>query len=564
MLRMSRLLVRTLREDPADAEVPSHRLLTRAGYIRRVAPGGYLWLPLGKLVLDQVTRVVREEMAGLGAQEVSFPALLPREPYERSGRWDEYGDDIFRLTDRRGTGYLLAPTHEELFAILARDLCGSYRDYPLILFQVQTKYRDETRPRGGLLRGREFLMKDSYSYDLTDAGLAGAYAAHRDAYRRIFDRLGLRYTVVAAMSGPMGGAVSEEFLAETPVGEDTFVGCPSCGYAANVEAMTTPAPAVLDQAHPATTVLDTPDTPTIDSLVDRLNTTRAGGRDDWRAADTLKNVVLTVDGELLVIGVPGDREVDLKRVEAALFPARVAMFEDFASRPELVRGYLGPQGSWKARYLVDPRIVAGTAWATGANEPGRHAINVVCGRDFVPDGTIEAATVRAGDPCPRCGTGIELRRGVEVGHIFQLGRRYADVFGLDALGPDGKPIRVTMGSYGIGLTRAVATVVEQHHDERGLVWPAEIAPAHVHVVPLREAAPALELGARLTGAGLRVIVDDRPGLSAGVRFTDAELLGMPYMVVLGRRFADGYVELRDRASDERRDVPVDDLLRLLV
>jgi len=563
---MSRLLVRTLREDPADAEVASHRLLVRAGYIRRAAPGGYVLLPLGKLVLDQVTRVVREELATIGAQEVSFPALLPREPYERSGRWDEYGEDVFRLTDRRGTGYLLAPTHEELFAILVRDLCGSYRDYPLILFQVQTKYRDETRPRGGLLRGREFLMKDSYSFDLSDAGLEASYAAHREAYQRIFDRLGLRYAIAAATSGAMGGAVSEEFLAETPAGEDTYAACPGCGYAANVEALVTPPPAAVERDRPALTVLDTPDTPTIDTLVARLNAIRAGGRDDWRAADTLKNVALTVDGELVVVGIPGDREVDLKRVEAVLFPARVAMFEDFASRPDLVRGYLGPQGSWKARYLVDPRVVTGTAWATGANEPGRHAIDVVCGRDFVPDGTIEAATVRAGDPCPRCGTGLELRRGVEIGQIFQLGRRFADVFGLDASGPDGTPIRITMGSYGIGLSRAVATIVEQHHDGRGLVWPAEVAPAHVHVVPLRDPAPALDLGARLSGsgAGLRVLVDDRPGLSAGVRFADAELLGMPYTVVLGRRFADGYVELRNRATGEHRDVPVEELTTWLV
>src|SRR6266545_3605563 len=413
-------------------------------------------------------------------------------------------------------------------------------------------------------RRREFLMKDSYSFDLTDAGLAAAYAAHREAYQRIFDRLGLRCTPVAAMSGPMGGSVSEEFLAETPVGEDTFVGCAACGYAANVEAVTTPAPPVADLEHPPLQVLDTPDTPTIDSLVALLNTMGAGGRTGWRAGEMLKNVVLTVDGELLVIGVPGDRDVDLKRVEAALFPARVAMFEDFPSRPDLVRGYLGPQGTWKARYLVDPRIVEGTAWVTGANEPGRHAITVVCGRDFVPDGTIEAATVRAGDACPRCGTGLELRRGVEVGHISQLGRKYADVFGLDALGPDGKPLRVTMGSYGIGLTRAVAVVVEQRHDERGLVWPAEIAPAHVHLVPLRDPEPALALAAELEAAGLRVLVDDRPGLSAGVRFTDAELLGMPHTVVLGRRLAEGYVELRDRATGERRDLPVGQLTALLV
>jgi prolyl-tRNA synthetase len=563
MWQMSRLLVRTLREDPADAEVPSHRLLVRAGYIRRAAPGGYTWLPLGRLVLDQVTRVVREEMAAIGAQEVSVPALLPRDLYERSGRWDEYRDEIFRLRDRRGAEYLLAPTHEEAFATLVRELCGSYRDFPLSLYQIQTKYRDELRPRAGLLRGREFLMKDSYSFDLSDEGLAVSYAAHRAAYRRIFDRLGIEVAIVAAVSGPMGGSASEEFLAPAPVGEDTYASCPACRYAANVEAVTTPVPPAGSADAPLA-VLDTPDTPTIDTLVATLNAQRAGGRDDWRAADTLKNVVLSVDGELLIIGVPGDRAVDLKRVAAVLYPATAELFDDFAAHPELVRGYIGPQGSWKARYLVDPRVVPGTAWATGANEPGRHAVNVVCGRDFTPDGTIEAAAVRDGDPCPRCGTGLVLHRGIEVGHVFQLGRRYSDVFGLDALGPDGTPVRVTMGSYGIGLSRAVATIVEQHHDERGLVWPASIAPAQVHVIGLRDPAPALDLAAGLSAAGLRVLVDDRPGLSAGVRFTDAELLGMPYAVVLGRRFPDGYVELRTRATGEVRDIPVAALPGVLV
>lgn len=559
MWQMSRLLVRTLREDPADAEVPSHRLLVRAGYIRRAAPGGYTWLPLGRLVLDQVTRVVREEMAAIGAQEVSLPALVPREPYERSGRWDEYGPEIFRVRDRRDAEFLLAPTHEEMFTTLVRDLCGSYRDFPLTLFQIQSKYRDEARPRAGLLRAREFLMKDSYSFDLSDDGLAASYAAHRQAYQRIFDRLGLSYDIVTAVSGPMGGSASEEFLAPTPVGEDTYVWC-VCGYSANVEAATTAVPPVPDAAGPMR-VLDTPDTPTIDSLVALLNETRAGGRDDWQASDTLKNVVLLVDGEVTVIGVPGDRAVDIDRVAAALYPATVDLLLDFTTRPDLVRGYIGPQGTWKARYLVDPRVVPGSAWVTGANEPGRHALNVVCGRDFTPDGTIEAVTVRKGDFCPWCGKGLDVRRGVEVGHVFQLGRRYSDVFGLDALGPDGVPVRVTMGSYGIGLSRAVATIVEQHHDERGLAWPWEIAPAQVHVVGLRD--PGLDLAARLDEAGVRVLVDDRPGLSAGVRFTDAELLGMPYTVVLGRRYPDGYVELRTRATGAVSEVPVAELVGVL-
>jgi prolyl-tRNA synthetase len=570
VLRMSTLFVRTLREDPAEAEVPSHRLLVRAGYVRRAAPGGYTWLPLGKLVLDNVAAVVRAEMAAIGGQEVAFPVLLPREPYQTSGRWDEYGPDMFRVRDRRGAEYLLGPTHEEMFTLLVKDLYSSYRDYPLILFQVQSKFRDEPRPRGGPLRGREFLMKDSYSFDLDEEGLATSYARHRDAYRRIFDRLGLDYTVVRAVSGAMGGSASEEFLAAAAVGEDSYVACPSCGYAANVEAVATPAtPAGSAEDHPTLTVLDTPDTPTIESLVAVVNAQRAGGRDDWTAADTLKNVVVKLRSpgsaapEVLVIGVPGDREVDLKRLGAAVYPATVALFEadDFAAHPDLVRGYLGPQILAKlgVRYLVDPRIVAGTSWVTGANEPDRHAVNVVCGRDFTPDAVIEAAEVRAGDPCPDCGSGLSVRRGIELGHIFQLGRRYADVFGLDALGPGGTPIRITMGSYGIGISRAVAAVVEQHHDERGLIWPREIAPCDVHVVPAgsgAQLAAADTLATELAGRGLRVLLDDRSGLSAGVRFTDAELLGMPTIVVVGRRLPDGYVEVRDRASGTREEVPL--------
>jgi prolyl-tRNA synthetase len=576
LLRMSTLFVRTLREDPAEAEVPSHRLLVRAGYVRRMAPGGYAWLPLGKLVLDRVTAVIREEMAAIGAQEVSLPALLPREPYEASGRWTEYGSELLRLRDRRGAEFLLAPTHEEPFTLLVRDLYTSYRDYPVILYQVQTKFRDEARPRAGLLRGREFLMKDSYSFDLSDEGLAASYAAHRAAYVRIFDRLGLDYTIVSAMAGAMGGSASQEFLATSPVGEDTYVSCRSCGYSANVEAVTTrplAGPPAGDAA--PLTVIDTPDTPTIETLVAHANAVGAGGRGDWTAADTLKNVVVTVtpaggSPSLLVIGVPGDREVDLKRVEAALYPATVSLFDDFASQPDLVRGYIGPQvlGKLGIRYLVDPRVVTGSRWLTGANEPDRHAVNVTCGRDFEPDGTIEAADVRAGDPCPHCPTGeLEMRRGIEIGHVFQLGRRFADAFGLDALGPDGRPVRVTMGSYGIGISRVVATIAEQHHDDRGLCWPAAVAPFHVHVVPAGtagQAEAAADLATDLAGRGVRVLLDDRAGVSAGVKFTDAELLGAPVTVVVGRRFADGYVEVRDRAAGTRSEIALDQVSDLLV
>ncbi len=485
-----------------------------------------------------------------------------------SGRWTDYGADIFRLKDRRGADYLLAPTHEEMFTTLVRDVYSSYRDYPVILYQVQAKFRDEPRPRGGVLRGREFLMKDSYSFDLDEEGLKLAYARHREAYTRIFDRLGLSYVVVSAWSGAMGGSASEEFQARSPVGEDRLVTCPGCGYAANTEAVVTPAPPAPQVAHPASEVVDTPGATTIDAVVAALNATGAGGRGDWTAADTLKNIVLTVappggPPEIVVIGLPGDRDIDLGRVQAAVFPATVALFEDFAGHPELVRGYLGPRVSH--RYLVDPRVVPGSAWVTGADAADRHEIHVVCGRDFTPAGTIDAAEVRAGDPCPHCGAGLDLGRGIEIGHIFQLGRRYAEAFGLTASGPAGRPVTITMGSYGIGLSRLVGVLAEQCRDQRGLCWPAAVAPLDVHLVATGggQVRAALELGERLSARGVRVLVDDRPQASAGVRFTDAELIGLPRIVVVGRRLSEGYVEVRDRSTGERVDVPVDDLLDLL-
>ncbi|SDG14590.1 prolyl-tRNA synthetase [Sinosporangium album] len=567
LLRMSSLFLRTLRDDPADAEVPSHKLLVRAGYVRRVAPGVYSWLPLGKAVLENVTRVVRDEMNRMGAQEVLFPALLPRDYYERTNRWTEYGDALFRLKDRKGADYLLGPTHEEMFTDMVKGEYSSYKDYPVTLYQIQTKYRDEARPRAGILRGREFVMKDSYSFDLDDDGLKRSYEQHRETYIRLFDRLGIDYKICFAMSGAMGGSASEEFLAPCETGEDTFVACRSCGYAANAEAVTTPAPPARElDGLPALKVLDTPDTPTIESLVSYVNEHYGLG---ITAAQTLKNVVVKVampgsdKKETLVIGVPGDREVDFKRLEAALSPGEPEIFEaaDFAANLGLVRGYIGPQvlADLGIRYLVDPRVVTGTSWVTGANQPGRHAADVVAGRDFHPDGTIEAAEVRAGDECPRCSSPLFMDRGIEIGHIFQLGRKYADAAGLDALGPDAKPIRVTMGSYGVGVSRAVAVIAEQRHDELGLVWPREVAPADVHIVGTgkeNQIEVALGLADELERRGLRVLVDDRPGVSPGVKFKDAELLGMPTIVVIGRGLAQGVVELRDRATGAKQEIPL--------
>ena len=567
VVRMSTLFLRTLREDPADADVPSHKLLVRAGCVRRVAPGIYTWLPMGKRVLENVTRVVREEMDAIGAQEVLFPALLPRDYYEATNRWTEYGAGIFRLKDRKGADYLLGPTHEEMFTTLVKSEYSSYKDLPLSLYQIQTKYRDEARPRAGILRGREFVMKDSYSFDLDDDGLQASYDAHRGAYERVFERLGLDYKTVFAVSGAMGGSSSEEFLARTEYGEDTYVACTSCDYAANVEAVESGAAPAGEVDHPPLEVLDTPDTPTIETLVDLL---RSKGY-DVDASGTLKNVVLKLrtpgqDDEVLIVGVPGDREVDLKRLEANVYPAEVVAFEaeDFAKHPGLVRGYIGPQGlPHGVRYVVDPSVADNTAWVTGANEEGRHAVNVVCGRDFTPSGRLPAAEVRAGDLCPRCGSPLSIDRGIEIGHVFQLGRKFADAFELDVLGPDGKPVRVTMGSYGIGVSRAVAAIVEQHHDDKGIVWPRSVAPFLVHVVPVGKDTEPLSVATRLAdelaGNGVSVLLDDRE-TSAGVKFADADLLGAPTIVTVGKALKDGQVEVKDRASGERSLVAVDDLV----
>ncbi|PPI27435.1 proline--tRNA ligase [Rathayibacter sp. AY1B5] len=583
--RLSHLFVRTLREDPADAEVAGHRLLVRAGYIRRQAPGVFAWLPLGLRVKRRIERIIHEEMEAAGAQEVHFPALLPREPYELSGRWTEYGDGVFRLKDRKDADYMLAPTHEEFFTLLVKDLYSSYKDLPLSIYQIQDKYRDEARPRAGLLRGREFTMKDAYSFDYTDAGLDASYQRQRDAYERIFARLGLEYVIVQADAGAMGGSRSEEFLHPTPVGEDTFVRSAG-GYAANVEAYRTPVPAALPvEGLPEARVFDSPDTPTIQTLVDLANATqpRPDGR-AWTAADTLKNVVLALtalDGtrELVIVGLPGDRDVDLKRAEVAFAPAEVeaATAEDFAKHPGLVKGYIGPwsaegavlgeESATGVRYLLDPRVVDGTAWITGANVSGQHVLDLVAGRDFHGDATVEVADVRTGDEAPDGSGPIETARGMEIGHVFQLGRKYADVLGLKVLDENGKLVTVTMGSYGIGVTRILAIIAEATHDDRGLLWPANVAPFDVHVIATGKDAAALELaesvGASLEAAGRDVLVDDRPKVSPGVKFGDAELIGVPVIVIAGRGAADGIVELWDRRSGEREQLPVADALARL-
>ena len=588
--RLSTSFIRTLREDPADAEVASHRLFVRACYVRRAAPGVYTWLPLGLRTLRKIEDIVRQEMDAMGGQEVHFPALLPAEPYQATGRWDDYGPTLFKLRDRKDGDYLLAPTHEEMFTLAVKDLYSSYKDLPAVVYQIQTKYRDEARPRAGIIRGREFVMKDSYSFDIDDAGLAAAYQAHRDTYERIFTRLGLDYVIVNAMAGAMGGSHSEEFLHPCEIGEDTFVRS-SSGYAANAEAVTTVVPEPVDASGigPAR-VVDTPDTPTIDSLVELCN--RAYPRSDgraWTAADTLKNVVVTLihpggERELLVVGVPGDRDVDMKRLEAAVAPAEVEMAgdTDFETHPELVRGYIGPTAigpnsplrrvekredgtevlTGSVRYLVDPRIVEGTSWVTGANSDKKHVLDLVMGRDFTADGTIEAAEVREGDPAPDGSGPLHLARGIEIGHIFELGRKYSQALGLTVLDENGKARVVTMGSYGIGVSRVMAALAEANHDDKGLTWPAQIAPYHVQVLATGKDQAVFDVAEQIASSldadGVEVLYDDRRKVSAGVKFADAELLGLPYTLVVGRDLAkEGTVEIRDRRTGERRSVPAD-------
>jgi len=564
---MSTLFLRTLRDDPADAEVASHRLLVRAGYIRRIAAGIYSWLPLGVITLRNVENVVRQEMDKAGFQEVHFPALLPREAYETTNRWEEYGPSLFRLQDRKGADYLLGPTHEEMFTLMVKSEYSSYKDLPLSIYQIQTKYRDEARPRSGIIRGREFVMKDSYSFDIDDAGLDLSYQKHRDAYVSCFNRLGMKYNIVKAVSGAMGGSKSEEFLAPCPTGEDTYVLCPKCGYAANVEAMITKVAAGDPTGVPALEELDTPNTPTIDSLVAVMNEKFGSG---YTASDTLKNIMLVADGKAIAVLVPGDREVDLKRLQENLGGVHeLRTFEeaDFAKHPSLVKGYIGPQDAKKSGITVyaDPRIAPGTSWISGANKKDRHARFVVNGRDFTPDAYVEAAEVRAGDSCPECATEILIDRAIEIGHIFQLGRKYADALNLTVLDQNGKSQVVTMGSYGIGVSRAVAAIAEQTCDEIGLNWPAEIAPAKVHIVATGKDGlifdTALTLGTDLEAIGISVMLDDRRDASAGVKFKDAELIGNPIIVVVGKALAEGNVEVRVRASGEKSEVPIGDTVR---
>lgn len=596
-LRMSNLFVRTMRNDPADEDIDSAKLLVRAGYLKKEAPGIFTWLPLGLRVLNKLENIIREEMATAGAQEVHLPALLPKEPYEVTHRWEEYGENIFKLKDRHGADYLLAPTHEEMFTLLAKNYYSSYKDLPVVLYQIQTKYRDEARPRAGLIRGREFIMKDAYSFTLDEDGLKQEYVKQRDAYERVYKRVGVKYVIVKSFSGPMGGSASEEFQAPLPIGEDTYALSPA-GNTWNVEALSTPTPEPVDfSSTPAASEVEVGQGKSIDKMVEVANAqfAREDGR-EWAASDILKNVAVTLihpaDSEhkeawreVVVVGVPGDREVDTKRLEAAFSPCEVeeASEEDLKKHPELVLGFIGPKalgpqarqaanGAEAAeasgasdsavRYFVDAHIARGSAWYTGADKNGVDYINLVYGRDFEADGVVEALRVREGDMSPDGSGPLSFERGVEIGQVFQLGLKYTNALGFSVLNQNGKTQPVWMGSYGIGVSRTLACIAEFHHDEQGLAWPMSVAPAQVHVVIAGKgdelSAEAEKLVAELSRNGVEVLFDDREKVGAGVKFKDAELIGVPLIAVVGRGFSnDGTIEVRNRHTGESLQVPAD-------
>ncbi|HTL87187.1 MAG TPA: proline--tRNA ligase [Acidimicrobiia bacterium] len=570
-MRMTSLFLRTLRDDPADAEVDSHRLLVRAGYIRRVSAGIYAWLPLGYRVLRKIEQIVREEMDAAGAQEALLPIAQPLELWQRTGREKAYGPLMFRLQDRKETQYCLSPTAEEVVTTIVAQEYGSYRDLPLNLYQINWKYRDELRPRFGLLRGREFLMKDAYSFDLDLDGLKQSYRAMYDAYSRVFERCGLTFRAVEAQSGEMGGSESREFMAVAAVGEDDFVWCRNCDYAANVEAarrdhtrLHAAVPAVDGEIPPMEEV-DTPDLPGIAGVSEFLGVPPAA---------MLKCIAFETDGKLGLALVPGDREVNEYALAAAVAPRSVRLYndEDFAKHPELPKGYIGPHFAGADVVVADPSVRAEHGWVTGANRVDHHVKHALLGRDFTVDIWADLVTIVTGDPCPLCGSELSVDRGIEVGHVFQLGTKYTEALDCTYTDAQGEEHPMVMGCYGIGVSRVLAAVAEEFHDEHGLAWPRALAPYDVHLiaVPGRgEQAEAVMAEAErvyeeLQRGGLAVLFDDRD-VSPGVKFADADLVGVPVQLVVGAKgVGRGVVERKVRASGERDELPLQGLTSAVV
>jgi prolyl-tRNA synthetase len=562
-MRWSKMHIPTLREDPADAGAPSHRLLLRAGYIRQLMAGHYSLLPLGQRVRLKVIGIIREEMDGIGAQEILMPVMHPAEPWQRSGRWELMGDEMFRLRDRRGTELALGMTHEEIIATLATEL-ESYRELPQIWYQFQTKLRDEPRPKAGLMRTREFTMKDSYSFDLGPEELDVSFRAHQQAYARTFERLGIPAIPVEASNGTMGGSDSTEFICPSPTGEDLIIHCPECGYAANIEKATSQLFGVEDSPErtvvlPAPEPFRTPGVRTIEDLADRYQAP---------ADRQIKTLVYFLDGTLTLVLLRGDHALhEQKLVDATgAVSIRPAQPEEIRDALGALPGSLGGVGVTGHPVIADEALRGRRGMYTGANIDDIHLRGVDVERDINVGQWADLREATAGEPCINCGHGLEVERGIEVGHIFKLGYKFTDAIGISVSGPDGKPVRPIMGCYGIGVERAMAAIIEVHYDEKGIIWPAAVAPFEVVVVIAQQDDPAVaEAGERvyqaLLDAGVEVIVDDRQ-VRAGVKFSDAELVGIPFRVTVGKRgLAAGTAELTERATASTVQVTLDELPR---
>jgi len=559
-MRQRHLLVPTLREVPADAEIASHRLMLRAGLMRQVAAGIYTYLPLGWRVIQKVMTIIREEMNRAGAQELLLPSLHPAELWQESGRWEYYGPELMRLKDRHNRDFALGPTHEEVVTALLRDEVKSYKKLPITVYQIQTKFRDERRPRFGVMRGREFIMKDAYSFDVDEAGLDKSYQAMYEAYMRIFTRCGLKFRAVEADAGAIGGTSTHEFMVLSDVGEDTLAYCTNCSYAANLEKAEVAAPRV---DKPSGGVAErqrvaTPGVRTVAELVAHLGVT---------AEQIIKSVLFLVDGRPVLVLVRGDHEVNEVKVKNLFGANTVEMADDETVRRVMgaPAGFIGPVNAPETVPVVADRAVEGVAdGVVGANEADAHFVHVVPGRDFAVSRYADLRNIAEGDPCPRCGGTIAFAKGIEVGHVFKLGTKYSEAMGATFLDEEGRERPMIMGCYGIGVTRVVAAIIEQHHDEHGIIWPVSVAPFAVHVVPVNwkdeaQRAAAERLYAAFNAAGIEALLDDRDE-RAGVKFKDADLIGLPLRVTVGGKVADGLVELKVRATGEQEDVPLDEVV----
>lgn len=564
-MKFSNLLLSTLRETPAEAEIPSHQLMLRAGLMRQVTGGIYTYLPLGYRVLQKIMRIIREEMDAAGAQELQLPIVQPAHLWQASGRWDQYGDEMFRLTDRHGRSFCLGPTHEEIITDLAAHEIRSYRQLPLNLYQIQNKYRDEIRPRFGVMRSREFIMKDAYSFDQDEQGLDATYRRMYEAYERIFARCGLRTRPVLADPGAIGGSTTHEFMVIADSGEAQIVYCTSCNYAANVEQASTKAPEQplpTPEEVPAAEEVRTPEVRTIDELERFLNVP---------SQQMVKSLVYLADDQPVVALVRGDRQLNEVKLGRVLGATHVQ-----AAPPDVVEavsgapvGYAGPVGLKDVRIVADLEVPHIPAAVTGANKEGTHLINVVYGRDYTAAEVADVRTAVAGDPCPDCGKALAVARGIEVGQVFKLGTKYSQALGATFLDEHGVERPLVMGCYGIGVTRTMAAIIEQHHDEDGIMWPAGIAPYHVDLIviaPRDEAqmSAAHELYDALWEAGIECIMDDRDE-RPGVKFKDADLIGFPFRIVVGAKaLAQGRVEVRVRATKEEALVELDQVAQFLL